>query len=105
MNLARLGRALKHIRQISETRQETLAEDLGISRSYLSEIESEKKIATLGLINKYAEYLGIKTSNLIYLIETYEESARKYIEIDMDYKESSVSMIKWSKREKSNDNS
>ena len=47
---------------------------LGISSSYLSEIENGKKQPSLELLQKYSDILGIKLSSLILLSEQYEDA-------------------------------
>jgi transcriptional regulator with XRE-family HTH domain len=48
---------------------------LGISNSYLSEIENNKKQPSLDLLNSYAKIYGIKLSSLILLAESFEEAS------------------------------
>jgi transcriptional regulator with XRE-family HTH domain len=46
---------------------------LGISRSYLSEIESGKKVASIDLLEKYAEIFEIPPSSLLLFSENIEK--------------------------------
>ena len=45
------------------------ADKLGISKSYLSEIEKGKKSPSLGLIRKYAEIYDTKPSTIMFLCD------------------------------------
>ena len=49
---------------------------LGISKSYLSEIENNKKQPSLELLKKYSEIYDMKLSSLILLSENYEEASK-----------------------------
>lgn len=64
-----IHRALKVIRQFHELKQNELAKQLDISKSYLSEIETGKKPASLELLNKYSEVFDIPVSSLIFFSE------------------------------------
>lgn len=72
-----IGDTLKHIRGIYGYRASEFSEKLGISASYLSEIENNKKQPSLDLLQKCADIYGIKLSSLILLSESYEEVAAK----------------------------
>jgi len=64
-----LSRALKLMRVFHEVDQGTFAERLGISRSYLSELESGDKQPTLEVLNRYAAVLRVPTSSILLLAE------------------------------------
>ena len=64
-----INKALKVIRQFHDLKQVDLANQLGISKSYLSEIEAGKKPASLELLNKYSEVFDIPVSSLIFFSE------------------------------------
>lgn len=77
-----IERALKLAREFHRLSQTELANRLGISNSYLSEIESGVKTPTLELLNKYAEQFDIPASTLLALSEQLDgaketESSRK----------------------------
>ncbi len=72
-----IGDTLKRLRKIYGYRAIDLSEQLGISASYLSEIENGKKQPSLDHLRKYADLFGIKLSSLILLSETYEEAERQ----------------------------
>lgn len=64
-----IHRALKVIRQFHNMKQNELAEKLDISKSYLSEIETGKKPASLALLQKYSNIFDIPVSSLIFFSE------------------------------------
>ena len=73
-----LGSALRCIRVFHDLKQGEAAAQLGISRSYLSEIESETKQPTLQLIQKYSEVFDVPTSSILFFSENLDRpSARK----------------------------
>ncbi|MBT8004609.1 MAG: helix-turn-helix transcriptional regulator [Rhodospirillales bacterium] len=64
-----LSEALRLIRVFHDLKQSELAAHLGLSKSYLSEIENGRKIPTLEVINKYAEEFNIPVSSIIFFSE------------------------------------
>ena len=62
-----IGDILKRTRMIYGYKAAEMSELLHISRSYLSEIENNKKQPSLELLEKYSEIYGIKLSSLILL--------------------------------------
>jgi len=69
------GHALKLIRLFHNVKQGKLASDLGISNSYLSEIESEKKEVSLDVLKKYSEYFNIPMSSLMLFSEKINDNS------------------------------
>jgi transcriptional regulator with XRE-family HTH domain len=69
-----LSRALKVMRQFHNQSQTAMANTLGISGSYLSEIESGKKEPTLDLLNKYATNFNVPLSSILAFSETLDGS-------------------------------
>lgn len=68
-----IGDVLKRTRAIFGYKANEMSATLGISPSYLSEIENNKKQPSLDLLKRYAEVFGIKLSSLILLSEEIEE--------------------------------
>lgn len=64
-----LSEALRLLRVFHDTKQVTLCSELGISRSYLSEIESGKKKPTIDIVNKYADFFQISPSSIMLFSE------------------------------------
>ena len=69
-----IGDILKRTRMIYGYKAAEMSELLHISRSYLSEIENNKKQPSLELLEKYSEIYGIKLSSLILLSEHYDDA-------------------------------
>ncbi|MBG9791041.1 hypothetical protein ABD76_00185 [Paenibacillus dendritiformis] len=70
------GEALRLVRSFHDMNQSELAKALGISRSYLSEIESGKKVPSLDLLQKYASQFDIPLSALVFFSEQIDEPER-----------------------------
>lgn len=69
-----LNEALRLVRAYHDLSQSELCAQLGISNSYLSEIESGKKQPTLEILNKYGEYFGIPVSSLLFFSENLNQA-------------------------------
>lgn len=72
-----IGDVLKRTRIIYGYKASEMSAVLGISASYLSEIENNKKQPSLELLKKYADIYGIRLSSLILLSENMEEAEKK----------------------------
>lgn len=64
-----LGTALRCIRIFHDLKQGEAATKLGISRSYLSEIESDTKEPTLQLLQRYADVFEVPMSSILFFSE------------------------------------
>ena len=71
-----IGDVLKRTRIIYGYKASEMSSELGISASYLSEIENNKKQPSLDLLQKYADIYGIRLSSLILLSENMEEAEK-----------------------------
>lgn len=71
-----IGDVLKRTRIIYGYKAVDMSSLLGISTSYLSEIENNKKKPSLELLEKYADIYEIRLSSLILLSENMEEVER-----------------------------
>ena len=65
-----LGDSLRLLRKMHSIPAKHLANKLGISATYLSEIENNKKKPTLDLLMKYAEYFKVKPSTILFFDES-----------------------------------
>lgn len=72
-----LGTALRCIRKFHDLNQNSTAEKLGISKSYLSEIESGTKEPTLQLVQRYADVFKIPASSILFFAENYALPGRR----------------------------
>jgi DNA-binding XRE family transcriptional regulator len=71
-----IGDVLKRIRSIYGYKANEMSASLGISPSYLSELENNKKQPSLDLLQKYADMYDIKLSSLILLSEEFDEAKK-----------------------------
>lgn len=67
-----LSEALRLIRVFHDLKQADLADLLGISKSYLSEIEGGKKQPRIELIERYASVFKIPSSSILFFAEGLE---------------------------------
>lgn len=67
-----LNRALKIVREVHRMKQGELASELGISKSYLSELERGDKKVSLEVLKKYAEAFEVPTSTFLSFMEALE---------------------------------
>lgn len=67
-----LNQALRLIRTYHDYSQTELCSELGISNSYLSEIESGKKKPSLDTLKKYSEMFDIPLSSILFFAENLE---------------------------------
>jgi len=70
-----IGEALRLIRVYHDLKQKDAAALLGISTSFLSEIEKGRKTPSLDLIKSYAEKFGIPASSILFFAESVEGDA------------------------------
>lgn len=70
-----LNEALRLVRVFHDINQSKLADKLGISRSYLSEIESGKKTPSIELLEKYADIFDVSPSSLLLFSENLKNNA------------------------------
>lgn len=71
-----IGDILKDTRAIYGYKAVEMSKLLGISTSYLSEIENNKKQPSLELLKKYSKIYDMKLSSLILLSENYDEASK-----------------------------
>lgn len=73
-----LHQALRHLRKFHKMRQQELAAKLGISNTYLSEIESGTKAhaITVDLLTRYAVIFDVSVSSLMLFSEQVNNDRR-----------------------------
>lgn len=69
-----LGNTLKRLRGIYGYSAKEMSELLGVSSSYLSEIENGKKKVSMDLLERYSELFGLRVSTLVRFSEDYEDA-------------------------------
>lgn len=72
-----LNEALRLIRVFHDCKPSVLADKLGISPSYLSEIESGKKTPSMDTLKKYADYFDTSISAIMFFAEDIEADKKK----------------------------
>lgn len=70
-----IGEVLQRMRKIYGYKAKEMSEKLGISNSYLSEIENNKKKPSLELLEAYSNVFEIKVSSLILMSEKLDDSS------------------------------
>lgn len=86
--------ALRLMRVFHDMSQTTLADKLGISKSYLSEIEKgEKKKVTLDLLERYSQVFNIPVSSLMFFAEQVDEG--KYEKVRVTVAGKVLKMLDW----------
>jgi transcriptional regulator with XRE-family HTH domain len=70
-----LNEALRLMRLFHDLSQKELAEKLGISKSFISEVESGKKKPTIELLNRYSAIFDIPTSSIMFFSENLNNSS------------------------------
>lgn len=70
-----INEALRLIRVYHDMRQSEVAEKLGMSSSYLSEIEKGSKKPTLELVEKYAVLFQVPASSIMFFSENMNKGA------------------------------
>lgn len=71
-----LGEALRLVRVFHDCKLGELAEAIGMSPSYISEIEKGKKTPSLSTLNKYAEFFDTSVSALLFFSEELDKEDR-----------------------------
>ena len=70
-----LGEALRLIRVYHDLKQNQAAERLGVSTSYMSEIERGTKTPTLETIERYSKAFDIPVSSIMFFSESLEHGS------------------------------
>ena len=71
-----LSEALRLIRVFHDLKQQELANRLGLSKSYVSELESGKKVPSMEVIEKYSEEFRIPASSILFFSESLENPSK-----------------------------
>lgn len=67
--MTNLGKILKACRKFNRMTQAQLGEKLGITRPYISKIESGNKVPTMQLLQKYSQVFDLEVSAILFLAE------------------------------------
>jgi len=88
-----LHEALRLVRAYHDMTQTELCVELGISNSFLSEIESGKKQPSLDLLNRYSSRFGIPVSSLLFFSENLDGGVTNGIRLGAAKKV--LSLLQW----------
>jgi len=89
-----LNQALRLIRTYHDFSQTELCAELGVSNSYLSEIESGKKQPSLDILRKYSEMFDIPLSSILFFAENLETKNHSD-KIKKNIAGKIISMLEW----------
>jgi transcriptional regulator with XRE-family HTH domain len=89
-----LNEALKQIRIFHQLKQVELANKLGISKSYLSEIESNRRSVSIDLLQKYANYFSVPASSLLMFSENLD-AAKKSDKLRLNCANKIIKAMEW----------
>jgi transcriptional regulator with XRE-family HTH domain len=88
-----LHEALRLIRAYHDISQTLLCRELGISNSYLSELESGKKQPTLDILQRYSDRFGIPVSSLLFFSENLDNGVTSGLRVGAAKKV--ISLLQW----------
>lgn len=90
-----LHRALRLLRTYHQLKQIELAKRLGISNSYLSEIESGEKSPGMDLLSKYAQVFNMPTSSILLFSESIEDGAKPSNKLRIAAADKILRLLEW----------
>lgn len=91
-----IHQALRLIRSYHDISQTELSSELGISNSYLSEIESGKKQPSLDILSKYSERFDIPLSSILFFSEKLDSKATTKIRYSVANK--IINILEWTQK-------
>lgn len=89
-----INQALRLVRVYHDLSQTQLSFELGVSNSYLSEIESGKKQPSLDLLSKYSQKFDIPVSSLLFFSE-HIDKVRPTDRIRVGVAKKAISLLEW----------
>jgi transcriptional regulator with XRE-family HTH domain len=72
-----LSEALRLLRVFHDMKQKELADNIGLSKSYISEIENGNRTPSFEVIEKYAAHFKIPVSSIVFFSEQIEGARSK----------------------------
>ncbi len=90
-----LNRALKLLRTYHQLTQVELAKRLGISNSYLSEIETGGKTPGIDLLEKYAELFKMPVSSILLFSEKMDAPEKTSEKIRVSAADKILRLLEW----------
>lgn len=93
-NAKKINEALRLLRVFHDVSRSELQLRLGISASYLSELESGRKNVSIELLQKYADAFGIPVSSLVFFSERLDDGrVSSYVQEALSDKV--ISILQW----------
>jgi len=89
-----LNEALRLVRVYHDMTQSQLSLELGLSNSYLSEIESGKKQPSIDLLEKYSGRFNVPVSSLLFFSESLDQK-KVTDRVRLGAARKIVSLLKW----------
>lgn len=90
-----LNRALRLLRTYHQLTQVELAKRLGISNSYLSELESGDKMPPLDLLDKYSDIFKMPTSSILLFSESLLGEGRRGGKLRVGAADKILRLLEW----------
>ena len=90
IDVMNIGKTLKLCRTAKELSLDTVAERAGISTSYLSRLENDKREPTLSLVNRVAEALEVPVPVIIFLAS--DDNDLKHMDKKMEQRFSELAL-------------
>jgi transcriptional regulator with XRE-family HTH domain len=90
-----LNRALKLLRTYHQFKQVDLAKRLGISNSYLSEIETGAKMPAIDLLEKYAEVFKMPVSSILLFSEKMSDEQKTGEKLRVAAADKILRLLEW----------
>lgn len=101
--MSNVSRALLAIRKFHRLKQGELSESLGVSSSYLCEIEKGRKNINLDLLGKYSDYFDIPVSSILFLSERMESDTGRAGSFRVKAAGLLLKILEWSSPKEQND--
>lgn len=90
-----LNRALKLLRTYHQLKQIELAKRLGVSNSYLSEIETGVKMPGVDLLEKYAEIFKMPVSSIMLFSEKMNDEKKTSEKLRVAAADKILRLLEW----------
>lgn len=90
-----LNRALKLLRTYHQLKQVDLAKRLGISNSYLSEIETGSKMPGVDLLEKYSEVFKMPASSILLFSEKMSDEQKTGEKLRVAAADKILRLLEW----------
>lgn len=90
-----LNRALKLLRTYHQYTQVELAKRLGISNSYLSELEKGDKTPGLDLLERYSEVFKMPVSSILLFSESINEDRKPGAKLRVTAADKILRLLEW----------